>query len=1125
MRPITKNWGWSGEMVRCSVRGAGLGVLLCCVFLAVPAVGLGAVAWSVHGVAEPSLFSPAGENQYELVVSNVGSEPSTPESGELTLVDRLPGGLTLGAVVDREGPEGGLWSCSEPEPSLVSCTYPESLRMGEYAPSLGLEVSAPAETSAALVNDVEVSGAGATVTASTSETVRVGTGPQSFGITEFSMEAREASGEPSVQAGGHPWQVTASLGFPWNFEPANSEFLRYGQVENVKKVTVELPEGMVGNVLSTEHCTQVQLFHGSCPSGSRVGTIAVAAGHFPQGDFQTTTNNSTNDVYGVYNIASEPGYPAVFGFTYTSQTVYIYATVVHSATGNRVRLTTVGVPPVLLAGAVVLTLWGKPGVFDNEESDAAFITNPTNCSAAPDKARLEVETWESPGVSQVAETTLYKELTGCGTLQAAFTPGLVASPLAGKEGTTQADSPSGFQGTVIVPQTTGFEEDAVPDVKDVSATLPAGVSLSPSGAQGLVGCQETGPDGINMGTSEIGQGGRDLGNPAATEFGAGHAGGNNSPYDDSLYHTAPGHCPKASEIGSLEVFTPLEESRCGGESQAACEPGESPAPIQGHVYLATPKCGGAGQSECIAQDAEDGTLLSGYAELSGNGVLIKERATIQVDQATGRITVHLKDISDFPFSELKLRVHGGQRAAVATPQVCGTATTTSSFTSWSSSEPFAPTPSSFTVDADGAGGECPTTWPFSPGFTAGSINTTAGAVTGFTATLTRKDREQDPTSLTVAMPLGLVAMLSNVTPCPEPDAAAGTCPASSLIGHDTAGAGSGSEPYYVHGDVYLTGPYKGAPFGLSVVTPAAAGPFNLGNIVVRSTINVNPATAQVTVASDPIPQTRLGIPLRLKALNITVDRGNFVINPTNCSQQQVAATTTGDQGTTASLSSPFAVTGCVSLPSKPVLKVTLRGHGSKHDGADLTTALSSTSGQANIKSVKLDLPKQLPSRLATLQKACVDTVFNTNPAACPAGSTVGSVTVRTPILKSALTGPAILVSHGGAAFPDLVFVLQGEGVTIDLDGNTDIKHGVTSETFKSAPDAPFTSLIARFPQGPDSILGVNLPKKAKFSFCGEHLTLPLRITAQNNATTVKSIKATITGCKPLKHHKARHARR
>jgi hypothetical protein len=1094
-------------------RATSVGITLVIVGLCAPAATLGAVAWSVDAAAQPSEFLPTGGGQYQVVVQNIGSEVS---SSGVRLTDHLAQGLTFVGAKGKEGAHGQKWACGETGTAVVSCTLAEEVGAGGYAPSLAIEVSAPGKSAGVLENMIIVDEGGATAPAVTGESSQVGTAPQAFGVSGFDMEAHTISGGHALEAGGHPWSFTTSIEFPWRVAPPNNEEEAYTPVENVKKITVELPVGLVGNMLATEHCTQAELREEACPPGSQVGAFAVAAAEIGTEFFGTGSGASA-----VFNMSPEAGYPAELGITYASEPVYLYASVVHSPVGERVRITTVGVPPLLGTGDIVLTLWGEPGAFNGSQKTDAFITSPSDCQGPPAKARMEAESWGQPGQVVEAETIVYQALSGCGELRSVFAPGLTLSPLLGLGGTTRADSPTGLEGIAVVPQTTAFEEKAVPEVRDASVALPSGLSVSPAAAQGLVGCPERGPEGINLGTKRVGPGGVDEGNPEATELGAGHSGGNGSPYDDGQYHTAPGHCPEASMIGSVEVLTPLLEDRCGGAGPA-CD-GKSPAPLQGHVYIAQPGCGRTGLSVCTGADAEDGALFAGYVELSGDGVLIKERAVVAVDQATGQMTLELRELPEFPFSQLRIRTQGGQRASFATPQACGSATTTAVFTPWSASgasEAFSPVPSSFVVDADGAGGACPASWPFNPGFTGGSVSTTAAGSTSFMTTLTRQDREQNVTGLSVTPPLGLLAMLSNVTPCPEPQAAAGECPDSSLIGHDTAGAGSGSEPFYVTGRVYLTGPYKGAPFGLDVVTPAVAGPFNLGNIVVRATINVNPSTAAVTITSDPIPQSRLGVPLRLKALNVTIDKEHFVLNPTNCSQQHVTGTATGDQGATAALSTPFAVTGCAGLGFSPVLKVSTPGKASKRNGAGLSVTFTATPGQANIQKVKVDVPKQLPSRFATLQKACTDTVFNANPAGCPAASVVGSAVLHTPILKSAMTGPIYLVSHGGAAFPDLVFVLQAEGITIVLDGNTSIKHGITSETFKALPDAPFTSFTATFPQGPHSILATYLPAKAKYSLCGQKLNMPTSITGQNNAVITKTTKLTVTGCskpKPKPH--------
>src|SRR4029077_2646979 len=367
-------------------------------------------------------------------------------------------------------------------------------------------------------------------------------------------------------------------------------------------------------------------------------------------------------------------------------------------------------------------------------------------------------------------------------------------------------------------------------------------------------------------------------------------------------------------------------------------------------------------------------------------------------------------------------------------------------------------------------------------------------------------------AISVHMPLGLLGSVAGIPRCAEPQAKEGTCSAASQIGVATASVGAGSHPFWQSGPVYLTTGYEGAPFGLSVVVPAKAGPYNLGDVVVRAALNVDPHPSALTVTSDPLPQMIDGVPLRTQTVNVTVNRPGFMFNPTNCAQQYVTGTITSAQGATADVASPFAAAGCASLPFKPGFAVSTQAKTSKANGASLDVKVTSGAGQANIGKVRVTLPKQLPARLTTLQKACVDTVFDVNPAACPAASAVGIATAHTPVLNSPLTGPAYLVSHGGVAFPDLVIVLQGEGITLYLDGNTNIKKGITTSTFNSVPDAPVSSFELKLPEGPRSILATDIPVQAKNSLCGQALTMPTTITGQNGAVITQTTKIGVTGC-------------
>jgi len=508
-----------------------------------------------------------------------------------------------------------------------------------------------------------------------------------------------------------------------------------------------------------------------------------------------------------------------------------------------------------------------------------------------------------------------------------------------------------------------------------------------------------------------------------------------------------------------------------------------------------------------------------FIQAEGSGVVLKLAGNVSVDPATGRLTATFKNTPQQPFDDLKVQLKEGARAPLANPPVCGAYTTTSDLTPWST--PFTPdaTPaSSFEVGGCGDPGR------FAPSFVAGTVNPQAGAFSPFTLSFSRQDSDQPFSGLTATLPPGLVAKLAGVPLCPDANASAGTCPASSQVGTVTTGAGPGSHPFFLPGRVYLTGPYRGAPYGLAVEVPAVAGPFNLGTVVVRQSLQIDVHDAHVSAVSDPFPTILDGIPLQLRAVNVTIDRPSFVINPTSCDPMQVAATFTSTQGASARASSRFQAAGCADLGFAPTFTVITRAHTSKRDGASLEVKVTSGPGQANIGKVKVDLPGQLPSRLTTLQKACTENVFNANPATCPEGSFVGSATAVTPLLDHQLTGPAILVSHGGASFPDLVILLQGDGITLQLDGQTDIKHGITSSSFASVPDAPISTFDLTLPESPHSALG------AIASLCAHPLLMPTKITGQNGAVIKRTTRIAVTGCPRKRHvhrthrHRRRHRR-
>ena len=540
------------------------------------------------------------------------------------------------------------------------------------------------------------------------------------------------------------------------------------------------------------------------------------------------------------------------------------------------------------------------------------------------------------------------------------------------------------------------------------------------------------------------------------------------------------------------------------------------------MYLASPAPNGEPNQNPF------NSLVSLYivAEDPVSGVLVKLAGQGHIDEGSLQVETTFRKAPQVPFEELKIDLFGGPRASVSTPPACGSYPSDAVFTPWSgmAASNLSSPAGEFDINSGPGGGACPgSPLPFSPGFAAGSSSQQPGAYTSFDLELTRPDGDQALGSLSMHLPPGIAAMLSSVSICDEAQAASSSCPATSEVGKATAIAGLGPEPYVEGGGrVYITGPYEGAPFGLEIVTPAVAGPFNLGTVTVRSKLQIDPRNASVTITSDPLPTELRGIPLQLKRVLVSVDKPNFQFNPTNCAQMKIEGSLSGAEGGSESVSTPFQVSGCASLPFAPKLTAATKGQTSKANGAPFAVTVESKGlGQANIAKVDLQLPKILPARLTTLQKACTEAAFNSNPASCPEGSVIGSATIHTPVLKNPLSGPAYLVSHGNAAFPDVEFVLQGENVELVLDGKTQIKGGITYSKFESAPDAPFTVFETVLPAGPHSALTANLPEADKFNLCGQSLQMPTEITAQNGALIKQNTKIAIGGCQAIKGVKAK----
>jgi hypothetical protein len=526
-------------------------------------------------------------------------------------------------------------------------------------------------------------------------------------------------------------------------------------------------------------------------------------------------------------------------------------------------------------------------------------------------------------------------------------------------------------------------------------------------------------------------------------------------------------------------------------------------------------------------------------------LLVKIPAKIELDPVTGQIVTTFDDLPQFPISDVQLNLKSGVRAALVNPATCGVKTITAEFYSWSDPDTPVTETSSYDVTRKPDGTPCVNALaerPFAPQMTAGSVSPSAGDYSQFLFRLTRGDEDQELSRLDITLPEGLSANISAITQCPEAKITQATapsrtgqeeienpsCPASSQVGTVDVGSGVGVPLYYFSGKAYLAGPYEGAPLSLVVIVPAVAGPYDLGVTAVRSALFIDPLTSQARIVTDPFPQIYKGIPVRIRDIRVKVDRPETMFNPTSCSEKQITGRLTSSLAATASVASRFQAANCTGLAFHPVFTASTPGHTTRSGGAGLSVKLSYPKApvgtQANIAQVKVELPKRLPSRLTTLQKACSDSVFDVNPAGCPAASVIAHARAVTPILPVPLSGPAYFVSHGGAAFPDLVVVLQGYGITIDLVGSTFIsKSGITSTTFKSVPDVPVDTFELTLPQGPGSALAAN------GNLCTAKLRMPTTFTAQNGAVLRQKTKIAPTGCaktkKVKKRRKAKNAGR
>jgi hypothetical protein len=1118
--------------------------------------------WKLESSSAPTNLPLAGEEHNEGVIvitmANLGDSAVNGEAQQVTATDTLPEGLEVTSVktlaqgskvseklLASEAPGG--FACNvvaAPQPRVITCTFAKLLRPYRQLQAY-IRVKVDTDTPAEPSDEVTVTG-GETKEATLKQKLKINGQAPRFGVEQYEVATEEENGEPAIEAGSHPYQMTTT--FALNQQLASDFFTGTAIQRGVpaaglpERLNFALPSGLIGNPNVGERCTAVDFYaeflsnENNCSPKSVVGVATVTFNDPSELEY-------ISEVVPVFNLVPSKGEPAQLGFE-AEGTPVILNTSLRTGGDYGVTVEAPHIPEGVGLLASRVTIWGVPGEASHDQSRGwgcfgfteapaceehpkteaprePFLTLPTECNR-PLTTSVSGESWPREDgtafhIEEGAANTSYRfplgldgaptTLSNCQDLDFSPTMALEAE-------STSANTPSAMTFHVHLPQQTTLEADGKAEaaVKDTEVVLPAGVLLSPSAANGLEACSEgqTGFTGL-------------------AELDKEKEPGQTTPqFSEKLPNPlAPGanFCPNGAKVGAIHIASPDLLKRHGASSTPE---------LEGGVYLAS-------------QNANPfGSLFAMYiiAEEPESGVLVKLAGEVKVS-ASGQITSTFANTPDVPFEDLTLELYGGPDASLSTPPTCGDDPMAASFTPWSGTlaEPKtvpggAPADEVLHITSGPGGSPCASAPTFAPSFAAGSTNNQAGAFSPFSLSIGVPQPDAGLKTISnLQLPAGVAALLGSVTLCPEPSAAEGSCGETtpdSLIGHSTAASGLGSDPFHLPGSVYLTGPYAGAPFGLSAVTEATAGPFHLGRVVVRSSIAVNPYTAAATINTEAatfikrdgqedgrvekfpgLPEFIDGVPSQIKQLNVTIDRSGFEFNPTNCEPASISATLTGTGGLSEPVSSPFQVSGCAGLPFAPKIKASVGGQGSKANGVNFAVTLESPGlGQANIHKVDLTLPKALPSRLETIQKACKVQIFEVNPASCDEGSVIGEGIVHTPVFKNPLRGPAYLVGHAGEEFPDIEFVLQGENVTIILDGKTFIEHGVTFSKFETAPDAPFTKFESIFPAGPHSALGVDsLITGTARNLCKVPLSIPTEIGAQSGLSIKETTKVAVTGCK------------
>ena len=1022
---------------------------------AAPAIGLTVS----HHPEDPSGILAGHETLYEIGVSNTGTEAT---SSPLTLSFHVPAGLEVVAATDQVAVEFEIptWSCTLPDAQTAQCEGPEfegtPLPIGEGSEaceeeleaSCHLLISVKAEAGlprGELTPTAEAcgGGAGACTTAQIPTPVFA-----AFEFAIFDGESTDEAANPYNQAGGHPFALTTRIQFPRTLDNLGHEV----PAGSLKNVVVNLPPGFLGNPTAAERCEEAQLATDTCPTDSQVGITSVSA-----------SDNSSSGDYPLYNMVPPPGEAAEFGFNIENIIwVHLYA---GTRPDGSVEVTVQNVSQIVPVTGSDVTFWGVPAAAAHDpqrichpgggsgcssgEEEKAFLSLPTSCTG-PLRWSAEAASWQAPGAFGPSGKP---DLTDPNWRQAAFlSHDNLGAPL-GTEGcnaldysspatkptisarptTDAADAPSGLEVDVHTPQNTDPEGLAEAHLKDTTLTLPAGLVLNPSGANGLGACTPA-----------------QIGIDAAT----------GAPDEE-----AP-TCPEAAKIGTVEVQTPLLDHTA-----------------KGAVYVATP------------HQNPFGSLLAIYIVVNDplSGTLLKLAGHVQADPQSGQLTTTVDNAPQLPFEHFKLHLKTGAGAPLRTPATCAPYTATATLTPWSApdSGPPAALTDSWAISQGAGGGDCVSAeaqQPNSPFFDAGAVSPLARSYSPFVLHLRREDGSQRFAALSVSPPPGLLAKLTGAGRCPEAALAAAehasgaqeeaspSCPADSKVGTVTAAAGAGPAPYYTEGTAYLAGPYKGAPLSLAIITPATAGPYDLGTIVVRTALRVDPETARIDAVSDPIPAILEGIPLDVRSVQVRLDKPQFTFNGTSCDPLAITGSLLSDLGQTAGLQKPFQLGECAALAFKPKLSLRLRGGTRRGANPALRAVLGMPEGGANPRSLSVALPHSEFLDQAHIGTVCTRVQFAAAPgngAQCPAASVYGHVSVKAPLFAAApFEGQAYLRSSDHK-LPDLLLALHGPPelpIAVDLDGRIDSFHGGIRTTFESLPDVPFSEAVLTMAGGHKGLL-------------------------------------------------------